>query len=171
MLATLALAAGGMGCSISLEPEKPKSIPPPENPDTPDTGRVGDAITVLGQDTELRVIVERVLDPAPSGPDRPLRPGARFVGIELRLENIGEARYSASPLGDAELLTDRGPADPTTLLFGPCAKGFASHVNLAPGERRAGCLTFEVRPGAEPTKFRYALDSGFAPEVGTWKLD
>ena len=164
----LAGALGAGGCT--LVPEKPEPIPAPVDRDTADTGRVGDAITVLGQETELRVRVQRVRDPVPSGSDRPLRPGARFVGIEVRIENIGEGRYSASPLGDAELLTDRGPADPTTLLFGPCAKGFTSHVNLAPGDGRDGCLTFEARPGAELTEFRYALDSGFAPEVGTWKL-
>jgi hypothetical protein len=159
-------------CGCSLEPEKPESIPPTRSTDTPDQGKLGAAITVKGEDTELRVRVRRVLDPAPaSAADTTLAPRARFVGIALELENIGDGIYSESPLQDSTLLTGAGTsADPVTLLGGPCARRFSTHVTLRPGARRKGCVAFEVRQGERPATFQFALDSGFAPEVGTWAL-
>lgn len=125
-----------------------------------------------GDDTELRVRVTRVLDPAPAGAaDTTLAPRARFVGIQLVLENIGDAAYSESPLQSSKLLTGKGvAADPVTLIGGPCAGRFATHVTLRPGGRRQGCVAFEVGSGERASRFQFALDSGFAPEVGTWTL-
>jgi hypothetical protein len=166
----LLVAVLGTGCS--LEPEKPESIPPPRVEDTPDKGKIGDAITVRGQETELQVRVVGVLDPAPAAPaDTPLDPRARFVGVDLRLRNIGEGRYSESPLAGSTLLTaGGGEAEPVNLIGGPCGGDFALRVALAPGARRAGCVPFEVSAGERPVSFEFALDSGFAPEVGRWRL-
>jgi hypothetical protein len=132
---------------------------------------VGDAITLQGEATEVAVTLRRVLDPAPAGPtDRTLRSGARFVGLELTIRNIGEARFDESPLADAELISSRGRGDPVTLIGGPCATRFASHLSLRPGDGAEGCIVFELARGARPLELRFALDSGFAPERGSWKL-
>jgi hypothetical protein len=169
-LAVALSAAVLSGCSLG--PQKPESIPPPRVTDTPDKGTIGDPITLRGQETELEVRVVRVLDPAPAAPaDTPLDPSARFVGVELRLRNIGAGRYSESPLAGSTLLTvGGGEAEPVNLIGGPCGGDFALHVSLAPGARRAGCVPFEVASGKRPASFQFALDSGFAPEVGTWRL-
>jgi hypothetical protein len=169
-LAVALSAAVLSGCSLG--PQKPESIPPPRVTDTPDKGTIGDSITLRGQETELEVRVVRVLDPAPAGPaDITLDPRARFVGVELRLRNIGAGRYSESPLAGSTLLTGGGgEAEPVNLIGGPCGGDFALHVSLAPGARRAGCVPFEVAGGKRPASFQFGLDSGFAPEVGTWRL-
>ena len=116
--------------------------------------------------------LRRVLDPAPAAPaDTPLAAGARFVGAELELRNIGDAPYSESPLADAKLITAGGAeADSVNLLGGPCGGRFALHVTLRPGARRDGCVAFEVGRGETPRTLRFALDSGFAPEVASWSL-
>jgi hypothetical protein len=170
----MAVAAAALsGCSISLAPKKPKSIPPPPNTDTsPDQGGVGTPITLRGEETELEVRVTGVIDPVSGGPaDTTLAPNARFVGVELTLRNIGQGTYSESPLEDSKLLTGSGaPTHPVNLLGGPCGGRFPLHVGLRPGAKTAGCLPFEVQRSEQPSRFQFALDSGFAPEIGTWKL-
>jgi hypothetical protein len=167
----VAAAVGLSGCT--LIPQQPKSTPPPPNTDTsPDQGGIGTPITLRGQDTLMEVRVTRALDPAPASPaDQTLSASARFVGIELVLRNIGQGTFSESPLSDSKLLIAGGSeADSVNLLGGPCGRRFALHVTLRPGERAAGCVAFEVGGGDRPKRFQFALDSGFAPEVGTWRL-
>jgi uncharacterized protein DUF4352 len=171
------LAAAGVllsllasGCTLI---SKQKSTPPPPNTDTtPDQGGIGTPITLRGTVTELEVRVTRVLDPAPASPgDQTLSPRDRFVGIELALRNIGKGNYSESPLSDSKLLlADGSEADPVNLLGGPCGGRFALHVTLRPGAKADGCVPFEARQGRRPSRFQFALESGFAPEVGTWRL-
>ena len=168
LLATTLLAAL---CGCTLLPERPESIPPPPSFDTPDRGKVGDAITLKGEKTELKVTVLRVLDPAPVGnADTTLIPDARFVGIAVELENIGQAPFSESPLADADLVTDGRPAEPVNLLGGPCGGSFPLHVTLRPNARKQGCIPFEVRGPDRLVAFKFALGSGFAPEIGEWRL-
>ena len=112
-----------------------------------------------------------VLDPVPASPgDQTLSPQDRFVGIELALRNIGQGVYAESPLSDSKLFAGGTEADSVNLLGGPCGRQFALHVLLRPGERAAGCVPFELRSGLRPSRFQFALDSGFGPEVGTWRL-
>lgn len=157
------------GCE--LVPEAPEPIPPERTPDTPDTGRLGDAVTIEGEGTELRVVATRVLDPAPSvAADRPLEPGGRFVGVRLRVRNIGDERYASSLGAGARLLTTRGPAPFAGLIAGPCERSFGARLVLAPGEGKAGCISFEVKRNARPQRFTLALEAGFGREVGVWRL-
>lgn len=158
------------GCSLLTR--EPKSIPPPPNTDTtPDRGGIGTPITLRGEETELEVRVTRLIDPAPVSPaDQTLQPGGRFVGIELALRNIGMGVYSESPLSDSKLLAGGSEADPVNLIGGPCGGRFPLHLALRPGARARGCVPFEVRDALRPSRFRFALDSGFATEVGTWRL-
>jgi hypothetical protein len=103
--------------------------------------------------------------------DQALTRGARFVGVELTLRNIGQETYSESPLEDSKLLAADGTeADPVNLLGGPCGGRFALHVTLRPGASARGCVPFELAEARRPASFRFALDSGFGPEAGTWDL-
>jgi hypothetical protein len=161
------------GCSLLSKREK--SIPPPPNTDTtPDVGGIGTPITVRGADidSELEVTVTSVLDPVPVSPaDQTLRPGDRFVGVEVRLRNIGDGLYSESPLSDSKLLVAGGAeADGVNLLGGACGGRFPLHVALRPGARASGCVPFELGRDQRPDRFQFALDSGFGTEVGTWRL-
>ena len=158
------------GCSLT--PKQPKSTPPPPNTDTtPDQGGIGTPITLRGTQTELEVRVTTVLDPAPASPgDQTLSPRDRFVGVELVLRNIGQGVYAESPLSDSKLFAGTTEADSVNLLGGPCGRGFALHVSLRPGERARGCVAFELRSELRPSRFQFALESGFGTEVGTWRL-
>jgi hypothetical protein len=143
------------------------------NTDTsPDQGGIGTPITLRGETTDLEVAVTKVLDPVSgSGADLTAAPSAHFVGVEVALKNIGSANYSESPLSDAKLvLTSGGHADGVNLLGGPCGGRFPLHVTLRPGARTRGCVPFEVPRGEKPSRFSFALDSGYGTEVGTWQL-
>jgi hypothetical protein len=164
----IALASGG--CSVRSEP---KSLPPPPNTDTtPDVGGIGTPITIRGTETELAVRVTRVIDPVTGGSaDTTLEPGARFVGVEVALRNIGRAIYSESPLEDSKLIVAGGAAaSGVNLLGGPCAGRFPLHLTLRPGASAAGCLPFEVPGRARPAELQFRLDAGFGTEVGRWRL-
>jgi len=166
------LVAAGSGCS--LEPSRPKDLPPRPGPPTgSNRARIGQSIRLAGSERlAMRVLVSRVRDPAPVGPaDATLGVNARLVGIDIELENVGPTPYNAAPLSGAKLVLDNGRAvNGSNVLEGPCAGGFALHARIAPGRRRGGCLVFEVPGSRRPVGFRYALDSGFAEEQGEWKL-
>jgi hypothetical protein len=163
------------GCSLG---EKPKSLPPkPITDTTPDQGPLGTPITIRGGHTGptqavLEVRATSVIDPVSGSPaDQALAKGARFVGVLITLRNIGDQTYSESPLSDSKLLAaDGSEADPVNLLGGPCGGRFPLHVTLRPRARAAGCVPFELAGGLQPASFRFALDSGFGPEAGTWDL-
>lgn len=135
--------------------------------------RIGQPITLRGlQNGErLRVTVLKVLAPLEVGEfDRPSK-GKRYVGIELRLKNVGTRRYSDSPGNGATLIYSGGrQADSTFVLEGPCGGSFSSSVKLAPGSSRRGCIAYEIPKGTFPKRFQFTMNSGFADQTGEWTL-
>jgi hypothetical protein len=84
------------------------------------------------------------------------------------LTNSGTKTYTDSPLTGAALIDDRlhrYDAD----LTDPVGPGFGS-VKIAPGDKRAGYITFEVGDGRAPSIFQFKLDSGFGRQTGLWSL-
>ena len=57
-----------------------------------------------------------------------------------------------------------------TLSETTSCQSIGSSVKIAPGSKRAGCLTFEMPKSAKPEEFQFTLDSGFADETGEWQL-
>jgi hypothetical protein len=168
-LAVLASLAGG----CSLVPEQPKTNPPP--PGTPigsNQGRIGDSIRLTGEKEALRIRVLRVLDPVPVGAaDGTYVKGARFVGVQVEIKNVGESVYDETPLSGATLVTAAGrEIDGESVLGGPCESRFPSNLRVPPGKRRGDCMVFEVPGGDVAAKFTYALESGFGQELATWTL-
>src|SRR5829696_2008734 len=49
-------------------------------------------------------------------------------------------------------------------------QSIGSSIKIAPGSKRAGCLTFEIPKTAKPAVFQFTLDSGFADVTGEWQL-
>ncbi|MGH3117106.1 MAG: DUF4352 domain-containing protein [Gaiellales bacterium] len=145
-----------------------------EEADTGDASgvaRVGDAITLHGYDDslEVRVELEKVLDPAPTeqyfGPSK----GKRLVALKLRLVNTGSAIYDDSPSNGATLIDRRDQAYTSTLLPTPSCPDLGS-PKIRAGDRRVGCITFEVPKGAKLRSFQFTLESGFGPETAEWEL-
>jgi hypothetical protein len=132
---------------------------------------LGDAITLKGTDTKMKVTVLEVMDPVPAGQfDQPSK-GRRYVGIRVKLRNVGAKAYSDSPSNGAKLImTGDEQAKSTLLAEGDCSSGFASDVTISPGSQEQGCIPFEVKKGKRPKRFQFGLDSGFGPQTGEWSL-
>ncbi|CAB4939931.1 unannotated protein [freshwater metagenome] len=142
-------------------------------PVAPTVAKVGDAITLTGQDDaeRVKVTVVEVLDPMPTGEFDSPASGKRYVGIVLRLTNVGSSSYSDSPSNGAVVVYgDDRQAQGTIVLEGPCSDGFSSTLKLAPGESGKGCLPFEVGATSTLKRFKFTLASGFADETGLWSL-
>jgi Domain of unknown function (DUF4352) len=132
---------------------------------------VGDTITLHGTegDLEMRVKLVEVIDPAPyeqyMGPSN----GKRFVAVKLRLTNTGDAVYSDSPSNGATVI-DRKDQGYESTIFSTAGCPDLGSPTIRPGDRRVGCITFEVPKQAKLRTFQFALDSGFGPETGEWQF-
>ena len=133
---------------------------------------VGSSTTIDGNGAEkMRVTLMQVLDPVAGGQiDTPAQ-GARYVGVMIRLSNVGPVAYSDSPGNGATLLSAGGEqANSTTLSGGPCSSDFASSAKIAPGESQMGCVPFELSSSTQPARFQFTLSSGFADQTAEWTI-
>jgi hypothetical protein len=142
-----------------------------EEPPSSGSASVGDSITLHGSDAglEMRVAVQDVIDPAPFeqyfGPGR----GKRLVAVKLRLANVGGKVYNDSPSNGATIIDRQDQGYTTALLPTTACPDLGSPIIRA-GDRRVGCITFEVPKLAKLRAFQFTLDSGFGPETGEWQL-
>lgn len=151
--------------TTSAEPEAAGETTPAQ----PQIAGVGDALTLKGYDVTMRVVVLDVTDPLAGGEYD--EPDGRFVGVKVKLTNVGDTAYSDSPSNGATLIT-RGDeqADPTLLTGGDCSGSFSSSAKIAPGASRVGCIPFEVAAGKRIKTFQFTLNSGFGDETGEWRV-
>jgi len=133
-------------------------------PPKPASGRLGDTITLTGNNigVRLRVTPTRVLES--------VGPGGRYVAVELRLKSTGIAIYE-SELRNVVMRFSGGERVPTA--FGvkvPCSHGFQRDIRLDVGLRTYGCILFKRPAGAEPRTMRLALEEIPPREGGLWRL-
>lgn len=133
--------------------------------------RVGDAITLKGTDTRVKVKLLGVDRNVSVGEFDQPQPGRKFVGVRIRLTNVGDATYDDAPSNGAKLITSREEqADPAIVTGGDCGGSFQSDTTISPGSSQQGCIPFEMKKRAKPKMFQFSLDSGFGPETGEWSL-
>lgn len=157
------------------EADQGTSAPPSQKPAAGRSGdkpalKLGEEATLKGlKDEKMKVRVLKIEDPMKSPPTERPKPGRHFVGVRIRLINLGKETYKDSPLNGARLVTTvKKASNPTILLSGKCPSKFGTGMRLAPGKTRAGCLPFQVKRGAKVTAFQFRLDSGYGPEMGEW---
>ncbi|MEU6885368.1 DUF4352 domain-containing protein [Streptomyces viridosporus] len=144
-----------------------------EKSEAPGIAEVGDTLTLKGSEdgSRLDVTVTKIADPAESA-DEFTEPGAgkRFVGVQFKLVNTGEAAYSDSPSNGAQVADSEGQQFDAT--FGDITAGpsMASSLKLKPGAQGLGWIVFEVPEAAKVATVQFTMDSGFADETGEWKL-
>ncbi len=132
---------------------------------------VGETLTLVGQETTLKVRVSSVLDPLTTGAYDSPASGKRYIGVQLVVKNVGDHTYSDSVSnGSTVVLKGDQQADSTIVSDGPCGGGFGSDVKIAPGDTRAGCIPFEVPSGVRLRSFQFTPDSGFSDETGEWNI-
>jgi hypothetical protein len=166
------LTVGADSCTTTTtdEPDKGGSGGAGDKERSP-KARLRDSITLKGADTKVKVTVLSVQDPADAGEFDEPEKGSRYVGVEIRLRNVGSTTYHDSPSNGAKLIGTGGQrADSTILSGGDCGGDFASDVTLSSGTDERGCIPFELKEGSKPKRFQFGLDSGFGPQTGEWSL-
>lgn len=136
----------------------------------PSASRLGDSIRLAASATTLRVTASSVIDPVYSDNEYVApAPGKRFVGVELILENVGKTGVNETPPNAARLIygNDR-QATSAYVLSDECDILGFTDVNLAPGDRRMGCVAFEIPEGDAPRKIQYTPTSGMSTQTGEW---
>jgi hypothetical protein len=97
--------------------------------------------------------------------------GMRFIGVILKIKNVGSIPYSDSPSNGATILTATGHQGKTAIIAsGECSEPFASGVKIAPGESQEGCIPFELAEEDAAAKFQWTPASGFGEETGEWTI-
>jgi hypothetical protein len=138
----------------------------------PDTASVGETVALTGSDDlKMSVTVTKVIDPLRGGSLDEPEAGERFVGVVVAMRNTGQTGYADSPSNGATLIYgDDEQADATVVTGGECGSDFSSDAKIAPGDRRKGCIAFQLPKTATLKKFQLTLNSGFAGQTGEWSL-
>lgn len=173
LVAVLMIMSFGCGePSVTTEADEPGDEQAPAATEQSQSAAVGDPITLQGSDDALkvRVTVVSVVDPAQGG-DEFTQPGEgnRFVAVQLRLENVGDAVYDDSPSNGATLIDAEGQSFDSTLLETNAGPDLGSPT-INKGDSRLGYVSFEVPTTSQITRFQFGLDSGFADQKGEWTL-
>ena len=182
----IVLIAGAAGCggsskTVTAQPSttSTENTTPPTSTASTSTSAtssgpltIGQAATLVGSSGEIfKVTVKRVVDPLP--PVAFSSTGKRFVGVVIKIRNIGSAEYSDSPSNSSTLVTTDGQqySDATIAYQGAACDGsFGSGANIAPGDFRSGCIAFKVPDGARLDKFQFSANGGLGPGVAEWNL-
>ncbi|WP_306191300.1 DUF4352 domain-containing protein [Streptomyces sp. MK5] len=139
----------------------------------PETAKVGDTLTLKGQDegSRLDVTLVKVADPAKPADDfTEPESGKRFVGVQFKLVNTGKAAYSDSPSNGAQVADTEGQQFDATIADITAGPSMSSDLRLKPGAKGLGWIVFEVPKGAKVSTVQFTMDSGFADQTGEWKL-
>jgi len=119
---------------------------------------------------KVSVNVLQVIDPATGQDGYVPKPGYRYVGVQIRLGNVGQSVYDDSPENGAILVDDRGEQHYADLAEVTDGDGFGGHVTLQAEETRAGFIVFQLPQNVRAATFQFALDSGFAQNMAQWTL-
>ncbi|MFC8344161.1 DUF4352 domain-containing protein [Streptomyces sp. NPDC057280] len=135
--------------------------------------RVGDTVSLTGTERgeRLDVTVTKVVDPAPTDPDG-FQPdaGNHYVAVQFRLKNTGTAVYKDSPSNGATVIDKAGQRFDSTLGSSAAGPAFPGSITVGPGKTALGFITFEVPDGSRIVTVQFAMDSGFADDVGEWAV-
>lgn len=147
--------------------------PPPAVPGTSQTAKLGQPLDLLrSPGNPINVTVVKVVNPdtAKSGLKRTVQ-GQHLESVEFRIVNNGHTAYQENPLiditaadADAQITeivnvgpTDAGPQLPPVL-------------NLAPGQKAVGFVTYGVLDGDQIKTVVYALNGGLFGSSGQWSI-
>ncbi|MEU8275684.1 DUF4352 domain-containing protein [Microbispora bryophytorum] len=133
---------------------------------------VGGTLSLKGfQGLQVDVTVTKVeLKATPANDFLKPKDGNRFVAIELKLDNKGQATYEDSPSNGAVVVDDQGQQYRTTFAEVKEGQAFQGSVTMSSGDSRKGVIVFEVPEGAKLAKLQFALNSGFSDQKGEWVL-
>jgi hypothetical protein len=94
---------------------------------------------------------------------------AHMATVSITFKNVGFAIWSGNPSSDAALITTRNTQAGALTVGGGCVTGFATRVELLPGETQKGCLAFVLNRGAKRKSFQFSPNFPSTPPA-EWRL-
>lgn len=173
LLLSAVLTLGLTACAPAEVTSSPDEKPAEAQKTQEVQAKVGDTITLKGNDEGMKVAVTVVkVAQKAEGKDEfnQPEPGQRFAAVQIRLKNVGTIAYDDSPGNGAKVVDAQDQQYESYLGDVALGPSIGSDVKLAPGSTRKGYLVFSVPKKAKLTKFQFTLDSGFATQSGEWLL-
>ena len=178
-MVVLTLAASLTACTdkptITTTPDPTKAQQQASTPPKKQTAKVGDTLTLTGQEPgqRLAVTLKKWADPAKSS-DEYMQPqdGQRWVAAQFELKNTGRAAYRDSPGNGAQVAYTQGQRFQSTIAGAPLTTGpeMTADLKLPVDETALGWIVFEIPKNAKPASVQFAMNSGFADNTGQWNL-
>ncbi|MFF2956868.1 DUF4352 domain-containing protein [Kitasatospora sp. NPDC057965] len=167
-----AAAATGDGTPAKPAESKPAESKPAEAAKAP--AKVGDTIALKGtleKGNTADVSALKVVDPAASSNEYlTAAAGKHYVAVQFQIKATGSKAYGEAPWSSAKLIDDQGQAYGPTFAETKAGPSFQTPTNIAAGDSGKGFVVFEVPDGTKLDKVQFALDNGFADQVGQWKI-
>lgn len=159
--------------SAAAEGGAEKEAAAEESSAAPEVAKVGDTLALKGMEagSGLDVTVVKVVETAKSS-DEFFAPesGNRWIGVQFQLVNTGTKVYSDTPVNGAKMADDQGQQFGTVLADITAGPSMSSDVRLKPGAKALGWIVFEVPKASKAATVTFGMDSGFADQIGEWKL-
>jgi len=156
----------------TTQPSAEESAAPSAPQEDATQAATGGTLSLQGLDPGLRVdvtVTKVIANATPANQFLEPKAGNRFVAVELRLVNKGQAVYEDSPSNGAILIDEEGQQ--YRPVFAEVREGVSlGSVTVNSGDSRKGVIVYEMPDGARPAKFQFALNSGFARQKGEWKI-
>jgi hypothetical protein len=153
-------------------PAGPSAPAPSSAPAAPTVAKVGDTIALTGFEGEkFDATVVKLVDPAePSSEFSKPKSGYRFVAVQWRITNTGSTLSDSSPTGGSMLVDADGQVFVSTYGNVTAGVAYASDTKIPPGESRLGFVTYEVPATSKIVSIQLSANSGFAKQIGQWKV-
>ncbi|HEX9999571.1 MAG TPA: hypothetical protein VGB74_03890 [Actinoplanes sp.] len=168
--------------SNALEPTSPAWTP---TPNTSQAARVPvggvlpphGSVTMLGDSgEEMELSVVRIANPAlpidPENPSKPAlnpRPGYRLITITMLVKNTGDVPFMTDIEKHTWLVDKAGNTFSRNIEMTE-ARQLVAASQLEPNWWSGREIVFEVKGGAEPTRFRLSTHPGVANQTADWRL-
>ncbi|MFF2045821.1 DUF4352 domain-containing protein [Kitasatospora sp. NPDC058170] len=166
-----AAAGSAAGAAATPAESKPAESKPADAPKA--AAKLGDTIALKGMDKGITadITTVKVVDPAESSNEY-LKPeaGKRYVAVQFQIKATGTQAYSEMPWSSAKVVDTQGQSYGPSLAETKAGPTFQTPTNIAAGETGKGFVTFEIPTDAKLDKVQFALDNGFAKQVGQWKI-
>jgi hypothetical protein len=121
-------------------------------------------VDLAAEESEVTVQLVQVVDPAEPAQFNEPAEGSHLVGVQLEIVNVGSTKHSDSVDTSTFAIDEAGRQYPSTYLETKAGPGFGGTLDLGPGEKRVGFVTFELPDGATVAKVQVTADYGFADE-------
>ncbi len=139
---------------------------------TPAKAGLGDAIDLEYEGTTVQVTVVKIVEPdAPSSEFETPKAGTHYASVQFRLLDKGPGSYQDDPLVDVQAKDAAGQTfDPEIVTETTAGPQMSSSVNLSPGDKALGFITFELPNGSKITQVQYNLTGGLYGTTAQWTV-